>query len=105
MGPPRPVLPFDPYTGATLLRHRRLGAQPCRLLSGFFADCLQLSLAAIGIGACGLFCCPGFGVVCDSVTDAGAAPAGGLIVKRCYEEPPRPWRIWILDVSKQGLGR
>lgn len=24
-----------------------------------------------------------------------------LIIKRCYEHPKRPWKIWILDISKQ----
>jgi len=24
-----------------------------------------------------------------------------LILKRCAEKPPRPWKIWIFDTSKQ----
>ena len=24
-----------------------------------------------------------------------------LILKRCCEKPPRPWKIWALDASKQ----
>lgn len=24
-----------------------------------------------------------------------------LFIKRCLEKPPRPWKIWFLDVSKQ----
>lgn len=24
-----------------------------------------------------------------------------LILKRCFEKPPRPWKIWIFDTSKQ----
>lgn len=31
-------------------------------------------------------------------------PSGSLIVKRFQETPPRPWLIWTMDVSKQGLG-
>ena len=24
-----------------------------------------------------------------------------LFLKRCYEKPPRPWKIWGMDASKQ----
>lgn len=28
-----------------------------------------------------------------------------LIFKRYHEDPPRPWNIWILDTSKQGISQ
>lgn len=49
------------------------------LQGGAFADFVQLSLAAFGLG--------------------------GLLVKRAKETPRRPWKIWGMDVGKQCLGR
>lgn len=51
--------------------------QTCELL-GFESLCLQAFLGTIAILS--------------------------LVLKRKYENPKRPWRIWIFDVSKQVLG-
>jgi len=51
----------------------------CKLLGGAFADLVQLSLAAFGLG--------------------------GLLIKRTKESPRRPWKIWSMDVGKQCIGR
>lgn len=53
-------------------------AEKCVLLSGTFASLVQLSLAAIALAT--------------------------LLYKRHLERPRRPWLVWTLDVSKQGLG-
>lgn len=53
-------------------------AHNARTQGGAFADFLQLSLAA-------------FGLI-------------GLLVKRAKETPPRPWKIWGMDVGKQCIG-
>lgn len=35
----------------------------------------------------------------------GALSFSVLIIKRCYEHPKRPWRIWAMDTSKQGVSQ
>jgi len=50
----------------------------CKLMEGLFADVVQLLLGAVAVSI--------------------------LVCKRYRERPRRPWRIWFMDVSKQGLG-
>lgn len=50
----------------------------CKLMSGLFADVVQLVLGGVAVST--------------------------LVFKRYRERPRRPWRIWFMDVSKQGLG-
>lgn len=89
-------------------------APKCKLLSGAFADFVQLSLAVVGIGACGfgLIQClfiPSlnqlFSRFYNDVNITTIILLGGLLVKRFQETPMRPWNIWSMDVSKQCLGR
>lgn len=49
----------------------------CRLVSGYFAVCVQLLLAFLCVST--------------------------LIIKREREVPKRDWYVWFLDASKQGL--
>lgn len=35
----------------------------------------------------------------------GALSFSVLIIKRCYQHPKRPWRIWAMDTSKQGVSQ
>ena len=35
----------------------------------------------------------------------GALSFRVLIIKRCYQHPKRPWRIWAMDTSKQGVSQ
>lgn len=53
-------------------------AAECKLMQGLFADIVQLALGAVAVST--------------------------LVFKRFRERPRRPWRIWFMDVSKQGLG-
>ena len=50
----------------------------CKLMAGLFADVVQLVLGGVAVST--------------------------LVFKRYRERPRRPWRIWFMDVSKQGLG-
>lgn len=47
-------------------------------MQGLFADVVQLALGLVAVST--------------------------LVFKRYRERPRRPWRIWFMDVSKQGLG-
>ena len=47
------------------------------------------------VGLLGILIQIGLGVLSFSV----------LLIKRCRENPPRLWKIWIFDTSKQGVSQ